>query len=237
MVEQEEFSNRLNEQIEGLKKQADGLRTSAEGLELQAEYLSKQWELFEKYGAKVPIAMQTAQFMIEQIAAVASSLPSLANPPEISVADRGFSTRSRRPTSRRGGADQTRNYSIAPQVKSIMNGIFSSGEKDVPEDLNSLFDRMYGQNWHLRTINVPTKPGLAHVARTYAEDLHSPESYIRSLIRGADRVINRNMRGNTPPNFPYKGRVAAVELAQLYSKIDAIGWDVYDNFMVNNSIR
>ena len=241
MPEQEELGSRLNEYIEGLKKQAEGLRTGAEDYDLQAEYLMKQRELFERYGAKVPIAMQTIQFMIEQIAAShAGSSTSSEDPPKTSIDDDRINIprpRRRHATPRGRRAGQGRNYNIASKVKPIMNGIFGRDKIDVPEYLDSLFNRMYGQNWHSRTIDIPLKPGLKPVTRTYLEDLHSGDSYIRRLIEGADEVINRNMRNNTPPAFPFRGRVAAVELAQLYHKIDTIGWDVYDGFMVRNGIR
>lgn len=238
MTEQKEFGDRLDEYIKDLGKEAEGLLISAENRRLQAEYLLKQRELFEKYGARVPIAMQATQFIIEQIAA-ASSSPSLENPPETKVVGKVPIPRPRiRPTTPSGSeADQIRYYNIAPQVKPIMNGIFGRGKEEIPEDLNGLFDRMYGQDWHSRSIGIPSRPGLPRVARTYLEDLHSPGSYIRRLIKGTDNVINRNMRGNTPPTFPFRGKVAAVELVQLYNKIDAIGWDVYEDFMVRNGIR
>lgn len=234
MTEQGEIGRRLNEYIEGLQKRVKELHTTAADYDLQIEYWVKQRELFEKYGAKIPIAMQNAQFMIEQIAA--ASVPPTKNPPVIGIS-RVIRPRVRSMNPRENRDDQTRNYNIAPQVKPIMNGVFGRGKEDVPQDLDSLFDEMYGRDWHSRTIDVPTRPGLTPVTRTYLEDLHSGESYIRRLIKGADKVINRNMRGNIPPTFPFRGRVAAVELIQLYNKIDAIGWDVYDDFMFRNRIR
>lgn len=241
MAEYGELDSRFNEQIEGLKSRAQELHTAASGYDLQIEYLNKQKALFEEYGAKVPIAMQCAQFMIEQIAAAASlptsENPALENSPVAGIETRVIRPRGRPIVSRGKRADRGNYYNIAPQVKPIMNGIFGRGMEDVPEHLESLFDKMYGQQWRSRTIDVPTGPSSPHLKRTYSEDLHADDSYIKLLINGADLVINRNMRGSTPPDFPFRGRVAAVELVQLYNKIDAIGWDVYDGFMLRNRIR
>lgn len=236
MPEKGELSSRLNEYIKGLKRQAEGLHTSAEGYALQAKYLAAQVALFERY-PKVPIAMQTAQFIIEQIAATTSSSSASENPSEESVVS-GIIVRVRtRSASRRREENQPKNYNIAPQVKSIMNGIFGRGIEAVPEDLDSLFNGIYGQDWRTRTISVPSGLGLGRMNRTYLEDLNSENSYIRGLIEGADRVINSNMRDNTAPAFLFRGRVAAVNLVQLYYNIEAIGWDVYDDFMIRNRIR
>ncbi len=218
--------NRLNKYIEDLKKQVNGLRKNAEDYELQAEYLEKQKELFEKYGAKIPIAMQTTQYMVEQIADYHSSSTASQEPPKTV----------RYSTPRGHRASQGKYYNIAPLVKPIMNGIFGRGKEDVPEDFDSLFNTMYGQDWTSRIIRIPLRPGSTPMTRIYLEDLHSGDSYIRVLINGADQVINRKMRGNTPP-FIFREKAAAVELVQLYNKINSIGWDIYDKFMIRNGIR
>ncbi|MFH0936737.1 MAG: hypothetical protein V1808_00375 [Candidatus Daviesbacteria bacterium] len=240
MKEQSEFKTQLNEHIQGLKSQSEKLRSDFANFDLQIKYYLKQMDLFEKYGAKLPIAMQTAQFILEQIAA-ASKVSSL----EVTSTTSGDSSlitpieteNEYSLQSEKNKMEPVKNYNIGGPAKPIMCGIFGRSREDVPTDLETLFKGMYGQNWHLRTIDVPLGPSLPSEKRTYSEDLKLENSYIRRLIEKADDVINRKMRGNIPPNYPFGGKVAAFDLVQLFNKINAVGWDVYDNFMVRNNIR
>lgn len=231
MTEQPEFGNKLNDYIDGLKKQAVGLRDTASNYDLQVDYLVKQEEIFEQYGAKLPLATATIKFIVEQIAAA-------SNPPADDKGKTLLIRSSTRPIAlKRRTTGQKSVYNIAGPAKPIMNSIFGRGKEDVPRDLESLFNGMYGNDWQSKTINVPTGPGKPHMTRTFLEDLRSDDGYIKILIESADEVIARKMRKSTPPLFPYRRKTAAVELVQLYNKIDAIGWNVYDDFMVRNSIR
>lgn len=248
MVEQGQFGNRVDEYITGLKAQADVSRAAAEDYERQVEFFAQEKELLERY-AQLPIAMQISRFLMEQIAATTSAAqvgvtteePPAERTEEVSLGARVTRLRPRtRLTSSRGGQEggDVKRYSVAPQVKPIMIALVSSGPDTVPETLDQLFDRMYpGQDWRSRTVYVPVGIGQASQRISYGDDLASETSIIRGMIRGADKVISTRMKGNTDPAFTFRGKKAAPELVQIYHKIETIGWEAYDGFMVRNSIR
>lgn len=247
MTEQGETGSRIDEYIAELRKKAESSRAAAEDFERQVEFLIKEKELLGKYG-QIPLAMQTTQFIVEQIAATdhEDERAPIETPPsgrsdEVNL---GGAVRILRPRRRRatpiegGGAGDGKKYSIAPQVKHIMRAIFGSGQEEVPETLESLFDKIYpGQDWHSKTITVPKGIRRGHQQVTYADDLKSDHSFIKRLIRGADGVINTKMRVNNDSSFAFAGKTATPELIQLYRTIESVGWEVYDGFMIRNKIR
>lgn len=246
MIEQEgEISSNLDDFIGELRKQADVFRAASEYCDRQIEFLNSQRENLGRYGAQFPIAMTSTNFIIERVVASASLdagesdlVPPPGEPRRIGTGAVRLRPRARRVGSPPPHPTESRNkkYNIPPQVKPIMNAIFGSGQEDLPQDLDSLFDRMYGNDWHLRTITVPLRPGVNNPT-TIGEDLSSADSYVRRLIRGADEVICKNMRGNADPIFGFRGKIAAADLRQLYNKIEGVGWDVYDDFMIRIGIR
>lgn len=225
------------------RKQADIFRAASEYCNSQIQSLMEQRNLLVKLGAQFPMTMASTDFIIKQVATstevddVDVSIP-IPRTKQVRGRQRiGYRSRARSstrlPTEHSG--DRIKRYNISPQIKPIMNAIFSSGE-ELPQSLDSLFGRMYGDKWQLRTITVPLRPG-AHNLTTFAEDLNSGNSYVRRLLSGADEVICVNMRNNETPGFAVRGKVAAVELIQLYHTIDGIGWGFYDDFMIRNRIR
>lgn len=237
MTEHGETGRGINEHIEELRKKAEASRAAAEDYELQVKFLAEERELLEKYG-QLPIAMLTTQFIIEQIAA-ATNIGE--RPDDVKIGRRITILRPRRRATapkEDKETDKDKKYNIAPQVKSIMNAIFSSGQEGMPETLESVFDKMYpNQDWHSKIISIPKGINMVRQEITYKDDLNSDDSFIRRLISGADKVINTRMRNNNLPSFTFKGKVAAAELIQLYHTIDSIGWDIYDDFMLRNKIR
>lgn len=244
MVEQQ-----IDKYVASLKERAAASRAEAEEYERQVAFLTEEEELLGKFG-QLPLAMQVTQFIIEQIAATATgsavAVTTGEHPPErsdeVSLGRRITRLRPRtRPITSRGeqAGDGTKRYNIAPQVKHMMNAILGGGPDAIPETLDQLFDRMYsGQDWrHSRTVFVPMGIGRGHQRIPYGEDLAAPNSVIRGLIRGADRIICERMRGNSDPLFAHRERKAASELIQIYRKVETVGWEVYDGFMARNAIR
>lgn len=241
MTEHGETDSRIDEYIEELRKKAEHLRVAVEFYDSQVELLIKQKELLLKYGAQIPMAMQATQFMIEQIAATSEQPPS-GKSDGVKIGGRVTTIRPRRRRAtpkEKGGAVEDKKYNIAPQVKPIMNAIFGKGKEQVPETVDTLFDKMYpNQDWRTEKIILVSKGiGLGHRPITYGDDLNSDDSYIRRLIRGADGVINTRMRNNNLSSFTFQGKVAATELIQLYHTIDSVGWNIYDGFMIRNRVR
>lgn len=241
MAGQVEFDG-IDKYIKDLQAKAGASRAVAEDYELQVEFLAKQNELLEKY-AQLPLAMQITRFLIEQItpvttvgtaeAVVTTEEPSPERVTRLRPRPRVITARAKA-----SGESRGKEYNIAPQVKPIMNAIVGGGPDAVPETLDQLFDRMYsGQDWRARTVFAPMGIRRGHQRIPYGDDLASDSSVIRRLIQGADRIICEKMRGNSGPPFAYRGKEAAPELIQIYHKVETIGWEAYDGFMMRNRIR
>lgn len=240
MAGQVEFDG-IDEYIQDLQVKAGASRAATKDYELQVEFLAQQRKLLEKY-AQLPLAMQITQFLIEQIvpattgtteAVVTKEEPSPERVTRLRPRPRVITARAEA-----GGESRGKEYNIAPQVKPIMNALVGGGPDAVPETLDQLFDRMYsGQDWRARTVFAPMGIRRGHQRIPYGDDLASDDSVIRRLIRGADRIICEKMKGNSDPLFTHRARKAAPELIQIYRKVETVGWEVYDGFMVRNAIR
>lgn len=253
MSEREELNRRLDAYHEALSKKVRELRAEAQSYNDYLELLTQQRGILDLYGARMPAVMQAAELIIQEIAAatrielevsVENPLPSEDTPrlPTVSIGGRipTLRPRTRRiavstPTER--DLKKGTYYNIAPVVKPIMNAIFGSGKEGIPENLDSLFENIYGQDWRSKRLRIPTRPGERGREITYGDDLLSGNSYLKRLVRGADEVINTKMRENSTPSFEMGRKIAAPELVQLFHIIGSVGWDVYDGFMIRNGIR
>lgn len=246
MSEREELNRRIDVCNDALSRKVEQLQAEVESYNSYIQLLLDQKGTLERYGAQIPAVMQATELIIHEIAAAVGIEVgvSVENPPPEDVARRVITLRPRTrriitPDIGTDTADSRRgtHYNIAPQVKPVMNGIFGSGKEGVPQNLESVFEGVYGPDWHLRQLLIPDRPGSRHRQTTYGDDLLSPNSYLKRLVKGADEIINTRMRVNTNTNWEFRGKVAARELMQLFNMIGDIGWDVYDGFMIRNGIR